>query len=723
MHPEVTGIEPDLPDLRHAAGRRRRRVVLRLPDAPRSDGGRAVDLPGVRDEARAVRHRTGRPAEAAESHDHGSGDGLEWEDLMPEINRASDPGNMIWQLVDRQTGAVNGAIDWAFTVGDRVKIRLVNEMDQDHPMHHPFHIHGAGRFLVLSRDGAPEPNLVWKDTVLVRAGQTIDILLDVSNPGLWMAHCHIAEHAESGMMFSFNVARRRSRSDEPRAPTAAPLDVLVIGGGQAGLAMGYQLAQRGLRFEIVDAGPEIGHVWRSRWDSLRLFTSGRYDNLPGLPFPAAAGQLPRQGRRRGLPDGLRGPVRPAGPPGHHRDVAGPRRRRLPGQGRPDALEAGQVVVATGAFQLPFTPPVAAELAPTCTSCTAPTTDVPRAAAGSGAGRRGGQLRLPDRSGAVGDPDGGPRGRPRIPDDAAAAAGTRRVVVGHGRATGPGHRRLPAGPAAGRARPDRRPRPHAARPPARHPVRPRVTTATGRSVTFADGTDVEYDAVVWATGFSTDDSWVDVPDATDERGRLRQVRGVTPSPGLYTLGRIWQHTRGSALLGWVGRTRPSSPSRSRHAPDEPPRPCTDAHAARDEVDAPPSKRPRRACAPGDLGRRLGVLQAASPLAFFWLSRTVYACGRGDRCGLHRVRVADGRRRSSPSRPASLGVRRGRRGGGDGVGLAARGGPGRLTASRTSGSTAPDSSPTPGGGRRSAPPSTASPPPYQPPQYHWSRLQLT
>jgi FtsP/CotA-like multicopper oxidase with cupredoxin domain len=139
---------------------------------------------------------------------HGHGDGLEWEDLMPEINRASNPSNMIWQLIDRETGAENGAISWDFTVGDRVKIRLVNEMDSDHPMHHPFHIHGAGRFLILSRDGVPEPNLVWKDTVLLRAGQIVDILLDVSNPGLWMAHCHIAEHTESGMMFSFNVARR-----------------------------------------------------------------------------------------------------------------------------------------------------------------------------------------------------------------------------------------------------------------------------------------------------------------------------------------------------------------------------------------------------------------------------------------------------------------------------------------------------------------------------------
>ncbi len=66
----------------------------------------------------------------------------------------------------------------------------------------------------------------------------------------------------------------------------------MIGGGQAGLAMGYQLTQDGRRFEIVDAAPEIGHAWRSRWDSLRLFTSGRYDNLPGLPFPAAADAYP-----------------------------------------------------------------------------------------------------------------------------------------------------------------------------------------------------------------------------------------------------------------------------------------------------------------------------------------------------------------------------------------------------------------------------------------------
>jgi FtsP/CotA-like multicopper oxidase with cupredoxin domain len=215
MHPEVTAAQPGTCP----------KCGMRLVPAPAATATASVYACPMHPEVTAAQPGTcpkcgmrlvpsdSAPASAAEpqqgleqdGHEHG--DGLEWEDLMPEINRASDPGNMIWQLIDRETGAVNGDISWAFTVGDRVKIRLVNEMDSDHPMHHPFHIHGAGRFLILSRDGHPEANLVWKDTVLLRAGQTVDILLDVSNPGLWMAHCHIAEHTESGMMFSFTVAR------------------------------------------------------------------------------------------------------------------------------------------------------------------------------------------------------------------------------------------------------------------------------------------------------------------------------------------------------------------------------------------------------------------------------------------------------------------------------------------------------------------------------------
>jgi FtsP/CotA-like multicopper oxidase with cupredoxin domain len=158
---------------------------------PRATGGQAQEPP-------------------AGHHDHADAmaDGIEWEDLMQEVNRTTTAANMHWKVVDRDTGAENAAIRWSFTAGDQVKIRLINEMESDHPMHHPFHIHGE-RFLVLTRDGIPEPNLVWKDTVLVRTGQTVDILMDASNPGVWMAHCHIAEHMETGMMFTFRVQQER----------------------------------------------------------------------------------------------------------------------------------------------------------------------------------------------------------------------------------------------------------------------------------------------------------------------------------------------------------------------------------------------------------------------------------------------------------------------------------------------------------------------------------
>ena len=92
---------------------------------------------------------------------------------MPEMNVMSNLSNMVWKIVDTATGAANEEISWTLHVGDRLKIRLDNSAGSDHQMHHPFHIHGAGRFLVLDRGGVPEPNLVWKDTVLVRAGEVV----------------------------------------------------------------------------------------------------------------------------------------------------------------------------------------------------------------------------------------------------------------------------------------------------------------------------------------------------------------------------------------------------------------------------------------------------------------------------------------------------------------------------------------------------------------------
>ena len=191
MHPDVVSEEPGhCPDC----------GMKLLPAALVAEAGGAHEHHG-HDHDHEHEHGTHEHA----AHDHAAAGGIEWEDDMVEVNRMTTPANMRWKLIDRETGAENTAIDWRFRVGDRVKIRLLNEMAGDHPMHHPFHVHGAGRFLVLSRDGVTEPNLVWKDTVLVRTGETVDILLDVTNVGLWMAHCHIAEHHESGMMLSFEV--------------------------------------------------------------------------------------------------------------------------------------------------------------------------------------------------------------------------------------------------------------------------------------------------------------------------------------------------------------------------------------------------------------------------------------------------------------------------------------------------------------------------------------
>jgi FtsP/CotA-like multicopper oxidase with cupredoxin domain len=205
MHPEVTSNEPGTCPkcgMKLVAAAAPTYVCPMHPEVTATEPGTCPKC-GMKLVAAGIAAPTAH--EHAGPHDHDTADGLEWEDLMPDINAQTDASNMLWKLVDADTGAENTAIDWSFKVGDRVKIRLENTMDSDHPMHHPFHVHGAGRFLVLARDDQPTANLVWKDTVLVRAGETVDVLLEVTESGLWMAHCHIAEHNQDGMMFSFRV--------------------------------------------------------------------------------------------------------------------------------------------------------------------------------------------------------------------------------------------------------------------------------------------------------------------------------------------------------------------------------------------------------------------------------------------------------------------------------------------------------------------------------------
>ena len=129
---------------------------------------------------------------------------VEWSGTMPGMNWAATGDQVRWILRDASTGRENMDIDWAFRRGDVVRVRLVNERRSFHGMQHPIHFHGQ-RFLVLAVNDVQNTNLVWKDTVLLPAGATADILLDLTNPGRWMVHCHIAEHLSAHMMMAFTV--------------------------------------------------------------------------------------------------------------------------------------------------------------------------------------------------------------------------------------------------------------------------------------------------------------------------------------------------------------------------------------------------------------------------------------------------------------------------------------------------------------------------------------
>jgi len=132
------------------------------------------------------------------------GDEIEWEDNMAMMNKMSNSNMMEWKLVDEETKKENMDIDWKFKKGQFVKVEIYNDPNSMHPMQHPIHFHGQ-RFLVLSRDWKVEKNLQWKDVSLVKNWERVEILIEMTNPWIWMSHCHIAEHLQSGMMMTFIV--------------------------------------------------------------------------------------------------------------------------------------------------------------------------------------------------------------------------------------------------------------------------------------------------------------------------------------------------------------------------------------------------------------------------------------------------------------------------------------------------------------------------------------
>ncbi|GAA4425121.1 NAD(P)/FAD-dependent oxidoreductase [Georgenia halophila] len=337
-------------------------------------------------------------------------------------------------------------------------------------------------------------------------------------------------------------------------PATPTVDVLVVGGGQAGLSMGEQLRRTGCSFIILDAGDRIGHRWRSRWDSLRLFTPARYSELPGKSLPLSpwcyptkdtvADYLEDYAAHHRLPVQLGTRVTAL-----HRSAGGFRADTTSGPWR-----GGQVVVATGPFQTPAVPPAADGLSAEVVQL------------------HSSEYRRPEQlpTGTVLVVGGGNSGY-QIALELAASGREAHLSRGKHNVSVPQRFMgrdlfwwqdvLRVLDIPGDSRLGRRMRandstvigiPLRGLTDAGVALHERVTSAGSRSVRFVDDTNVDVDAVVWATGFRSDHSWIRVPGALDDDGSPVHHRGHSAVSGLYFLGLSWLHTTGSALLGFVAR---------------------------------------------------------------------------------------------------------------------------------------------------------------------------
>jgi putative flavoprotein involved in K+ transport len=331
-------------------------------------------------------------------------------------------------------------------------------------------------------------------------------------------------------------------------------EVIIIGGGQAGLAMGQQLARQGRRFVILDAAPRVGHSWRTRWDSLTLFTPARYSSLPGLAVPGDPEHYPRNDE---VADYLELyattfdlPIRL----GEAVELLRP----LPDSSGFEVLTAGsryeadQVVVATGPFQRPFIPRIAQTLSPDVAQLHSsaylrpeqlPTGDVLVVGAGNSGVQIAAEI-APTRRTTL---SVGQR-LPRLPQRAIGRSifwwleksGLMDVTVESRLGSRMSQKDALIGGSPAIVARDSGVR-----------LTGRVEAADENAIRTSGGDRLTVAAVVWATGFRSDYRWIKAP-VLDPRGDPIHRRGVSALRGLYFLGLPWQHTRGSALIGWVGR---------------------------------------------------------------------------------------------------------------------------------------------------------------------------
>ena len=334
------------------------------------------------------------------------------------------------------------------------------------------------------------------------------------------------------------------------ADSAQHVEVAIIGGGQAGLAIGYYLREQDGRFRIFERARELAPAWRQRWDSLTLFTSRRYSGLPGLPFPGdpdgyptrddVIAYLERYAKTFELPIEFDSDVKQL-------DRGGDGRFRLELDGR--EITADQVVVATGPFQTPYVPKVRDKLDPSVVQTHAVgyrrADDVPPGTVlVVGGGNTGFQIAKELSAKRKVILSVGSRQRP-LPQRllgrdlfwwlTKTGILNKNVESRLGRKLSTRDRLIGSSPGEMIKRYGVE-------------LKPRLVDVEGRRARFDDGSALEVAALIWATGYRADYSWVNLPIFDD--GRVRHHRGITDVRGLYFLGLTWQYTRGSALIGFV-----------------------------------------------------------------------------------------------------------------------------------------------------------------------------